>query len=68
MKKGDIVREVKSGKIGMIVWKKNNNEIGVNFTHFQLLKSTNQDCSLNKLTMLGADDLYCKNELEAYEE
>lgn len=65
MKKGDIVKIKKTGRIGMITWKRNNQEIGVNVGHYQIIKATRGTCSLSNLAGLGFDALFSKEELEA---
>jgi len=71
MKKGSVVKHIKSGMVGMIVWKKNNQEIGVNFGHYHILKNLRKvppHQMLESLNGLGADDLFSKDELELTEE
>ncbi len=36
MKIGTVVEELKTGRIGMVIWRKNNLEIGVSFGHYHL--------------------------------
>ena len=67
MKRGDIVKEKKTGKVGMIVYKKNNSEIGVNFCHYHILACTGlykDEVLKEKVFAMGSDDLYSKEELE----
>lgn len=64
MKKGDVVRIKKSGQVGMITWKKNNQEIGVDVGHYHIVKATKGTCKLENLVGLGCDVVLTKDELE----
>lgn len=68
MRNGDIVRHKGSGKIGMITWRKNNQQIGVNFGHYPIVKATNPDYTeqelIDHVRKLGADDEFSKEEIE----
>lgn len=39
IKKGYIVK-MKDGRIGMVVWRKSNDDIGINFGHYHIITNT----------------------------
>ena len=67
MKIGDIVFKNKNKREGMIVWKKNNENIGVSFEHyhlslFQKPTLSNKDRA-EYLRHFGCDEIFEKSEL-----
>ena len=64
---GNIV-ELNNGKIGMVTWKKNNDEIGINISNYFLMLTTAKDKSKEEfrdtLISLGADDVFSKSEIK----
>lgn len=67
MRKGSVVIHTRTKREGMVVWKKNNQEIGVNFGHYQMLKNVHKvplHRMLERLNGLGLDDIFSKEELE----
>lgn len=68
MRNGSVVKHIKTGREGMIVWKKNNQEIGVNFGHYKILRDVHKvpiHRMLGKLKGLGVDDMFSKEDLES---
>ena len=63
MKIGDIVRDGK--KEGMIIYRKSNQNIGVNFGHYSLLKDKIPPSKIVKvLRACGCDKIYEKHQLK----
>lgn len=53
-------------RIGMVTYKKDNSNIGINFSHLSMALSETQDFNKvkEKLYALGADDVFEKSEIE----
>jgi hypothetical protein len=65
LKNGYVVKTDK-GKIGMIVWRRDNDNIGINFGHYHIFvnvhKKEGQDL-IDSVRMMGAEDVFCKHQI-----
>ncbi len=67
IKNGYVVK-MKDGRIGMVTWKKDNNNIGINFVNYhQITKFMGIDRTIKEqrdwIMKLGADDVFTKYEI-----
>ena len=64
------VVKMKDGRIGMITWRKSNEEIGINFNHYHIIENVlGKDKTPQQrkewIVAMGADDIFSISEIES---